>query len=40
MNFKEYFVIGTAEWKSTVKWSLIAGVALGIVAGTFYLLNT
>lgn len=39
MKLKDYFVIGTVEWKSTVKWSLIAGVALGIMAGTVYLLN-
>ncbi|GIP17702.1 hypothetical protein J40TS1_33440 [Paenibacillus montaniterrae] len=40
MKFKHYFVIGSTEWRTTVKWSLIAGVVLGLMIGTSYLLNT
>jgi len=39
MKFKNYFVIGTSEWSVTVKWSLLAGVALGLLIGSAYLLR-
>lgn len=40
MKIKNYFVIGSPEWKATVKWSLLLGAALGLMFGSIYLLNT
>lgn len=38
-HIKKYFVIGSSEWKVTVKWSMLLGVMLGVLMGTAYLLN-
>jgi|GEM_PF-1423789 len=40
MKIKQYFVIGSEEWKTTVKWSLLLGIALGLMVGSKYLLDT
>lgn len=36
---KEYFKIGTEEWKITVKWSLTIGLILGLISGLNILLE-
>lgn len=33
MNIKDYFTIGSPEWKITVKWCLLIGLIMGLIIG-------
>ncbi|MDD4036695.1 MAG: hypothetical protein PHS45_05195 [Bacilli bacterium] len=33
MSIKKYFLVGTDEWKITVKWCVLIGACIGIITG-------
>jgi hypothetical protein len=38
-SIKNYFTIGTAEWRKTVKYCLGTGLIVGLFSGLVILLN-